>query len=198
MVLRTASASAAVTQATQPAAYRPAANTVRTRRAPARADRAGAVSRSIEAAPEAPTPARSPIGFDRRGPNAERSQLAADQVSADADLLRDIRKRAALLAHRHNRCDLVLEQRHPPYLLGRRQLAAVFQPARVAGNVGALCDRQFRALLRAHRLARASLGLHLDVGHHGLSRCPSRSPAPCRLFPRVRSPEGGLGGSGEP
>src|SRR5271165_4593731 len=134
MVLRTASASAAVTQATQPAACRPAANTVRTRKAPARADRAGAISRSIEAAPEAPTPARPPVAFDRRGRNAERSQLAADQVAADADLLRDIRKRAALLAHRHNRCDLVLEQRHPPCLLGRRQLAAVFQPARVAGS----------------------------------------------------------------
>jgi hypothetical protein len=71
--------------------------------------------------------------------------------------------RAALLAHRHDRCDLVLEHRHPLCLWGRRQLAAVFRPARVVGNMGAWCDRQFRALLPAHRLARASLGFDLDV-----------------------------------
>src|SRR3984957_17502073 len=134
----------------------------------------------VEAPPETPPPAGPAIGFDMAGGDPARPQLAPDHLAADPDLLGDIGKGPPLPAQRDDRRDFVVEQRHASGLLCRGQLAAVLRPAWVMGDIGALCQRQFGTLLRAHRAALAAWGLDRSVGHGPGSCCPRCSPAGCR------------------
>ena len=93
------------------------------------------------------------------GGDPSRPQVAPDHVTADPDLLGDVGEGPPLPAQRDDRRDFVVEQRHAPGLLGRGQFAAVLRPTRVMGDIGALRQRQFGALFRAHRAALAARGL---------------------------------------
>src|ERR1700722_4896795 len=153
---------------------------------------------SVEAPPETLPPAGTAIGFDMAGIDPSGPQLAPDHVAADPDLLGDIGKGPPLPAQRDDRRDFVVEQRHAPGLLGGGQFTAVLRPAWVMVDIGALCQRQFGTLFRAHRGALAAWGLDRGVGH---ARAPAargvRRPGAGAL-PRVRSPGAGQGGCGTP
>src|SRR3984885_6323442 len=137
---------------------------------------------SVEASPETPSPAGPTIGFDMAGGDPTSPQFAPDHVAADPDLLGDIGEGPPLPAQRDDRRDFVVEQRHAPGLLGGGQFTAVLRPAWVMVDIGALCQRQFGTLFRAHRGALAAWGLDRGVGH---ARAPAARgvrrtvPAPC-------------------
>ena len=134
----------------------------------------------FDAPPETLPPAGPAIGIDGTGVDAPRPQLSADHITADADLLGDVGKRPALTAQRHDRRHLVVEQHHALRRLGSGELAAVRRPARVVGDIGALCHGQLGALLGTHLGALAGLGLGLRVGRRLGSCCPWCPPARCR------------------
>ena len=67
-------------------------------------------------------------------------------VTANADFFRDVRERAALLAHLNDQRDFVFHQRHALRFLRRGQLAPVFRPTRVVGDIGLLRGGYFLAL----------------------------------------------------
>jgi hypothetical protein len=92
----------------------------------------------MEATPETMVPARAPTRFDAGGDYPRRRQLVTDHVTAHADFLRDVGKRATFPAHLNNRRDLVFPQLYATHFLRRGQLAAMFRPTRVVGDTGPL------------------------------------------------------------